>query len=196
MLLTALFLIIVIIMLLNTLIAMMAQTFAAVSRDAFCNYAFAFGKTLVYLRNSSGIPVPLNLLSLPYHFVSFLISCRRNFKTLSEAHKNTPSSAAEPEAATAAESPGTTAPPPVIGEEHDLKADGSGRDPEVIKRIDDIRLLILSDPAKQRHFERSLTYFCQVQVPRRTRLRLAYTRPPAPRGTRRPYNPRAHHPSL
>ena len=69
-LLTALFLIIVIIMLLNTLIAMMAQTFAAVASDAFSNYAFAFAKTLAYFRNSSGIiPVPLNLLAIPFYFL-------------------------------------------------------------------------------------------------------------------------------
>ena len=42
--------------------------------------------------------------------------------------------------------------------------DGSGRDPEVIKRIDDIRVLILSNPTKKLNFERSLTYFCQVAV--------------------------------
>ena len=40
-----------------------------------------------------------------------------------------------------------------------------GRDPEVIKRIDAIRLDVLCDPAKKLHFERSIARFCRVQVP-------------------------------
>ena len=44
--------------------------------------------------------------------------------------------------------------------------DGSGRDAEVTKRIDDVRLVVLSDPAKKLHFQRSVTRFCRVQVSR------------------------------
>ena len=59
-------------MLLNTLIAMMAESFIAVTNESFSNYAFAFGKTLVHMLLTSGVPVPLNLLSTPYNFVRFL----------------------------------------------------------------------------------------------------------------------------
>ena len=38
-----------------------------------------------------------------------------------------------------------------------------GRDPEVVKRIDEIRLALLNDSAKKLHFERSIARFCRVQ---------------------------------
>ena len=60
------FLIAVVIMLLNTLIAMMAETFTKVSTFAFRNYASSFGHVLVTNRCKTGTVVPTNLLSIPY----------------------------------------------------------------------------------------------------------------------------------
>jgi hypothetical protein len=56
----------VIVILLNTLIAMMSETLIKVQKEAFSFYAFNFGKTLEQAR-TSGVPVPLNLLAIPYH---------------------------------------------------------------------------------------------------------------------------------
>jgi hypothetical protein len=66
-LLLVIFLAVVVIMLLNTLIAMMAETFARVMQDSFMNYAYAFAHVLVKQRCETGSSVaPLNILSLPY----------------------------------------------------------------------------------------------------------------------------------
>jgi hypothetical protein len=63
------FLVVVIIMLLNTLIAMMADTFVKVTQDSFKHYAFQFCRVLVSMRGTDGpVAPPLNLLCWPYHF--------------------------------------------------------------------------------------------------------------------------------
>ena len=66
--------ILIVIMLLNTLIAMMAETYNRISLFAFRNYAFSFGKVLVSQRCKPGsAAVPLNLLSLPYYSLSCFV---------------------------------------------------------------------------------------------------------------------------
>ena len=68
------FMIIVVIMLLSMLIAMMAQTFKVISSTAFDHYSFEFAKVLVAQRCRPGsIAVPLNLVSVPYHVLHFLL---------------------------------------------------------------------------------------------------------------------------
>ena len=37
------------------------------------------------------------------------------------------------------------------------------RDPEVVKRIDDIRIMLLKDTTRKKQFERSIARYCSVQ---------------------------------
>ena len=71
------FLIAVVIMLLNTLIAMMAETFTKVSGASFKNYASSFGHVLVTNRVKPSTTVPANLLTLPYTVVTSLLALLR-----------------------------------------------------------------------------------------------------------------------
>jgi len=50
----------------NALIAMMADTYSSVIQKSFMNYIFAFGKVLVEYRTAP-VVAPFNLLSIPYH---------------------------------------------------------------------------------------------------------------------------------
>ena len=266
-LLVAIFLLVVVIMLLNTLIAMMADTFTAVTSAAFANYAYAFAKTLVLMRVSTGVAVPLNLLAIPFDSLRFLyripqtVGCVRTLydayhantappgKKLQhqrshsavqvgkialkehwtcqgkllrrgedDAHRSNASSdaigrqsgLAHPTLLAASGGIGRHVARPALIREAtqnvsnlivDLSqfsadaneetgyffqgGDGSGRDPEVIKRIDDVRLLILRDGAKKLHFERMIARFCSIQVGRQ----LLYFPPPPRR--RAPFAMRA-----
>ena len=68
------FMVIVVIMLLNTLIAMMAETYTINAPLSFQNYAFSFGKVLVSYRCKPGsTAVPLNLLLFPYYLLSLIV---------------------------------------------------------------------------------------------------------------------------
>mmetsp|Transcript_47423 Transcript_47423/g.106934 ORF Transcript_47423/g.106934 Transcript_47423/m.106934 type:complete len:888 (-) Transcript_47423:215-2878(-) len=89
------FLVIIVLVLINTLIAMMAETYTKVSDHAFENYAFSFSRVLVSQRCNHSVVTPLNLLSLPYQVTSFLFKMiagcrfyRRALKGLSGVHSS------------------------------------------------------------------------------------------------------------
>ena len=169
-LLSIIFLVIVVIVLLNTLIAMMAETFANVTREAFSNYAFAFGKTLMQMRGRSDVAVPLNLLAIPFSCGRFLYGAFNvpyRFKSLRKAyHLSHAPAARDGRQPSVLMQSAVDALEAAFKRSRDKlrKVDESGRDPEVTKRIDDIRLLILKERAKKLHFERSVARFCRVQV--------------------------------
>ena len=156
------FMIIVILMLLNTLIAMMADTFSAVTHDSFPNYAAAFAKVLVFQRCKTAPPVPLNLLSLP-----FLVGegvwklCRvtvgRRQRRPSIRRKSTllphGISSVGSDIANRVANDLTKWATPVA----------DSRDAAVVSRIDTIRMMLLQDPQKKLHFERAIARFCRVQ---------------------------------
>ena len=75
-----LFMLFVVILLLNMLIAMMAETYSKVSEQSFTNYAQSFAGLLVTQRCPSGIgstTSPLNLLGLPYYVLCILRAMAR-----------------------------------------------------------------------------------------------------------------------
>ena len=177
--LTIAFLIIVVIMLLNTLIAMMAETFTNVTRESFKNYAYAFGKTLMQMRLKKSAAVPFNLLAVPFNCLRFgygvtILIAYRISPVVRKACRVGRAPAAksikqvgEIENVAAAIVKRTSE---ALGaalqrsKKKQMKVDATGRDPNVIQRINDIRLKILMDPNKKRHFERSIARFCSVQV--------------------------------
>ena len=69
-----LFMTFVVIILLNMLIAMMAETYTIMADRSFANYCLGFGKLLVQRRQNyyTGSSPPLNLLSVPYEISSRL----------------------------------------------------------------------------------------------------------------------------
>jgi len=68
------FLLFVVVVLLNMLIAMMAETFTTVFAHSFKQYAVSFGAVLVAQRINTTVVPPLNLLSLPYHLISNVVA--------------------------------------------------------------------------------------------------------------------------
>ena len=64
----------VVIILLNMLIAMMAETYTLMADKSFANYCLGFGKLLIQRRQNyyTGSSPPLNLLSVPYEIGSRL----------------------------------------------------------------------------------------------------------------------------
>ena len=162
----AAFLIVVIILLLNMLIAMMAETFTKVTESGYDNYALAFSKTLVYMRVRADVAVPLNLLSIPYYILKGLHNLVR-LPSLAQSQSKSPESPATEHARALEKQPSFlpaawSAGSPVAAASQATQQ-SSTRDPEVIRRIDDIRLLVLSEPGKKLQFERSIVRFCRIQ---------------------------------
>ena len=130
------FMVVVIIMLLNTLIAMMADTFVQVTNDSFKHYAFQFCRVLVSMRGTNGpVAPPLNLLGWPYHFARRLWELTTACLAMLRSHDG-----------------GTKRTPSVTTR---------ARDPAVVQKITAVRAKILQDPMSKRHLERSIARFCR-----------------------------------
>ena len=161
-LLIALFLIVVVILLLNMLIAMMAETFTNVTQNSYDNYALAFSKTLVYMRVRAHVAVPLNLLSVPYYCaraVYVLVRALCTSSVVDDAQCADDTAAGTSAASAAANSPKQSAisqqspvansPKPPTSPDSSAPRGHTQRDPDVVQRIDDIRLVVLSTPGKK-----------------------------------------------
>ena len=156
------FMILIVIMLLNTLIAMMAETYTRISLTAFRNYAFSFGKVLVSQRCKPGsAAVPLNLLSLPYYSFSVISVAMQG---AASRLRRVPFSGALARLRHSSRLgiPAMGAAWNSTHNGHRLKKDR--RDTGVVKIIDDIRLMLLHDSNKKLSFERSVARFCRVQA--------------------------------
>ena len=135
----------VVIILLNMLIAMMADTYAQKAEKSFANYALGFAHELAKRRQRyyTGSSPPLNLLEIPYQLFRLLralfcaLVCRRN---PGNSPKHTAASRKLEAESTSSSQPS---------------------DAEVSKLIDAVRIEIIR--SKKDHLQKTVARFCRAQ---------------------------------
>jgi len=141
------YLLFVVIILVNVLVAMLSDTFSKVQNEAFMNYAHEFAKILIRFRSASFIPQPLNLFSLPCKVVqsiTFVVQGARSLFIVLFARKaidKTPEFLAQMLGLVLPQAP----------------------DSPVIDVINQIRNDLIGSSTRIKHFQGAIARFCRAQ---------------------------------
>jgi len=172
------FLIFVTMVLVNALIAMMAETFSRVQHESFENYAYGFANILLVWTQEEQAPVPLNLMSLPYNATRVLSHVPFIFKVARLIVGAFLKGAAEvggghvrsleqlQQASSAAPAKGDSLRQIPFGLLRQVSVPvhlekGKSQDLALMAEIGSIRENIIR--RKKPHFERSIAFYCQAQ---------------------------------
>jgi len=161
------FLLFVTMILVNTLIAMMAETFSRVQQASFENYAYEFAHILLEWTQEEQAPVPLNLMALPYNATRALSHIFKVAWFIVGAFLNGAAEAGGGHIRSLEQlQRGDSLPqiPPDLLRQLSASVrleKGKSQDLAVMAEIDSIRETIIR--SKRPHFERSIAFYCQAQ---------------------------------